>query len=117
LLGTLTEIRDRWEDTITACDCNNKRIGFDIGFANLVVEHYVDEFVVYLRDKETENVIQDIALVREAIEGDEAVECLVWSNCKSGDYTHKFTIANSNSLRQRVQECEESQNVDAVNRP
>ena len=75
-----------------------KTIVLDLGWTSLVVEKYEDdEFSIYLQDKTTSCVTQDIAAVRQARNGDdkptgEAVECLVWADKNSEDYTDKFII-------------------------
>jgi hypothetical protein len=79
------------------------KIIIDIGCANLVVQKYdsdhpVSEIIITLDDKKTGLVIQDIATIRQAL--DEArgkitpdtIECLVWADSCSEDYTNKFTI-------------------------
>ena len=79
------------------------KMSIDIGFAELVVEKAADdspfrEFYIYLRDKESGLIHQDIALVRQAMnentgqEISDAVDCIVWSDCDTEDYTHKFVI-------------------------
>jgi len=72
----------------------------DMGQANLVVEKYeVDdgstEFVIYLQDKKTDCITQDIVTVRQARDCEivpGAVECLVWADDSSENYTHRFVI-------------------------
>ena len=73
-------------------------IVLDLGWTNLVVEKYEDnELSIYLQDKATSCITQDIAIVRQARNSDdepagEAVECFVWDDKNSEDYTNKFTI-------------------------
>ena len=72
-------------------------IVLDLGWTNLVVEKYEDdELNIYLQDKETNCGTQNIAAVRQARNDDEsvesAVECLVWADKGSEDYTDKFII-------------------------
>jgi len=75
-----------------------KSLVIDLGWTNLVVEKYEhDELTIYLQDKATSCVTQDIAAVRQARNGNdeptgEAVECLVWADKDSEDYTNKFVI-------------------------
>jgi hypothetical protein len=69
----------------------------DIGRANLVVEKYdSNEFVVFLQDKDSSCITQDIVTIRQAKEDDEpisgVVECLVWADENTEDYTDKFLI-------------------------
>ena len=77
-----------------------KKLSLNLGFANLVVEIYnsdypVPEIVVSL---ESEDNMQDIAVIRQAInkenEKQEAVECLIYSDKDNEDYTHKFNIGH-----------------------
>ena len=79
------------------------KMHIDTGPVKLVVEMAADdspfrEFYVYLEDKETGLVHQDIALARQAINTNTghiipgAVDCIVWSDPTNEDYTHKFTI-------------------------
>ena len=74
-----------------------EKIVIDIGEVNLVVEKYEGvELCVYLQDKITECVTQDIVTVRQAQCNGEllknAVDCLVWADETDEDYTDKFTI-------------------------
>ena len=75
-----------------------KSFVIDLGWTNLVVEKYEhDELTIYLQDKVTSCITQDIAAVRQARNGNdepagEAVECLVWADKNSEDYTKKFVI-------------------------
>jgi hypothetical protein len=74
-----------------------EKIVIDIGEVNLVVEKYDNaELCVYLEDKKTNCVTQDIVTVRQAIKDDEplhnTVDCLVWADESDENYTHKFTI-------------------------
>ena len=74
----------------------------DLGFANLLVEKVicggVPEVVICLADKVHEEVVQDIVIVRPAIREDNReaiagkVDCFVWSDCGSEDYTDKFVV-------------------------
>jgi len=69
----------------------------DMGEFNLVAEKYEGaEFIIYFQDKKTGCVTQDIATVRPTLDNGEllpnAVECLVWADENSEDYTHKFLI-------------------------
>ena len=75
----------------------------DIGCANLVVQKYksdhpVTEFLIMLENKETEEVIQDIATIRQTFDEDsnavisDSVDCLVWADSIDENYTNKFTI-------------------------
>jgi len=62
----------------------------------IVVERYSydeehTEITVYLRCKSTGVIIQDIALVRKS-ETENSVECLVWGDENSEDYTDRFSI-------------------------
>ena len=77
-----------------------QKIKLDLGFASLVVEVYnsdypVPEMIVCLENKKS---IQDIAIIRQAVNSDGekqvAVECLVYSDMNSDDYTHKFKIGH-----------------------
>ena len=89
-------------------------IKLDLGFTHLVVEvynsnHPVPEIVIGLEHPD-DTQFQDIAVIRQAIDGDKklsAVECLVYTDEFSQDYTHKFNInqykenqsnANNNDL-------------------
>jgi len=73
-------------------------ITLDLGWTNLVVEKYeADELTIYLQDKKTSYITQDISVIRQAkishdkpIEG--VVECLVWADEDNEDYTDKFVI-------------------------
>jgi len=87
----------------TSSDESVDKMHIDLGFANLVVEKYdgdssMHEFVIMLVDKETGLAIQDIALVRQAINANngeiipEAVDCIVWADSGAEDYTDKFFI-------------------------
>lgn len=60
------------------------------------------ELCVYIvDDTDKENVeYQDICLVREDEKEPDRVECLVWGNQDSEDYTDRFSIGKNN-------ECEE----------
>jgi hypothetical protein len=73
---------------------------------NIVVEHldwhdeFPNELSVYICD-ENNVVLQDICLVRQHYEYDKAndytkvydkIDCMVWADCGSEDYTHKFVI-------------------------
>ena len=80
-----------------------EKLSMDIGFANLVAVRFEDphfrEISVQLECKDTGLVLQDIALVRSAVDVDNghapipnAVDCLVWSDNLNEDYTHKFVI-------------------------
>ena len=65
---------------------------------NLVVEKYNGvEFVVFLQNKDNQCVTQDIATIRQAREDEKpmpgVVECLVWTDENTEDYTDKFLIA------------------------
>ena len=78
------------------------KLTMDIGFANLVAvksneSTIFQEFHIYLEDKVSGLVHQDIALVRTAANEDfqqipDTVECLVWGDSENEDYTHKFAI-------------------------
>jgi len=69
-------------------------ISLDLGWANLVVEKYEDdEFSIFLQDKATNCITQDIVAVRQSPSGGEVIECLVWGDEDSEDYTYKFLIA------------------------
>lgn len=73
------------------------KIILDVGFANLVAElgSNIDfpEITVNLEDKKDGFVIQDIALLRPIENSkDRAVECLVWGDEYTEDYTHKLKI-------------------------
>jgi len=75
------------------------KLVLDIGNANLVVQKddgEYDAFVICLEEKETGIVTQDIVIVRLSGEKNEsksaAVECLVYSDHYSEDYTHSFLI-------------------------
>jgi hypothetical protein len=64
---------------------------------NLVAEKYEgNEIIVYLQDKQTNSVTQDIVTVRHAVvngvQTQDTVECLVWSDAENEDYTHRFVI-------------------------
>ena len=58
------------------------------------------EMTVYLYDAENDIIVQDICLVRAHCDfGKDKIEvcknlidCLVWSDAASEDYTHKFVI-------------------------
>lgn len=52
-------------------------------------EHF--EIALFLRDKRTGEIVQDITLVRKSEAGD-AMECIVWGNELDEDYTDKFVI-------------------------
>lgn len=79
------------------------KIIIDIGFANLVVEQ-IDNSAVYpevsamLQDKETGAPIQDIAMVRPAVNEatgamiPDAVDCFVWADANDDGFTDKFVI-------------------------
>jgi hypothetical protein len=61
------------------------------------VEKYDDvELVVFLQDKESKCVTQDIVTVRQAKEGEipipDVIECVVWADENTEDYTDKFLI-------------------------
>jgi hypothetical protein len=69
----------------------------DLDWTNLVVEKYDGvEFVVFLQDKKDRCITQDIAIVRQATEDEKpipgVIECLVWANENTEDYTDKFFI-------------------------
>ena len=80
------------------------RITVDLGFAVLAAELYdkgtsTKEITIFLEEKETKEMLQDIAMVSLASKDAEAlepisgaVECLVWCDKDSEDYTHKFYI-------------------------
>jgi len=80
------------------------KIIVDLEFANLVAESYdngtpLNDIAVYLQDKTTGEVVQDIASVRQSIKNEETnevipktVEFLVWTDKNSEDYTQKFRI-------------------------
>ena len=68
----------------------------DIGFANLIVEKYDSgcpnlEFIICLQDKQSKEIIQDIALIRKSESGNN-IECLVWTDENDESYTHQFFI-------------------------
>jgi len=74
-----------------------EKLVIDMKEFNLVVEKYDEvELVVYMQDKVTDCITQDVVTVRgtscdkEPLSG--AVECLVWADGNNEDYTHKFTI-------------------------
>ena len=74
-----------------------EKLVINMGDFNLVVEKYEGiEFIVYLQDKKTDCITQDIITVRQALNGGEllgnAVECLVWTDDSNEDYTHRFII-------------------------
>ena len=74
-----------------------EKLTIDMGRANLIVEKYEDtEFIVYVQDKKTDCITQDIVTVRQAPNHDaltpDAVECLVWADEDAEDYTHQFII-------------------------
>lgn len=52
-------------------------------------EHF--EIALFLRDRRTGEIVQDITLVRKSEIGD-AMECVVWGNELDEDYTDKFVI-------------------------
>ena len=72
---------------------------------SIVVEHldwhdeFPNEFAVYICNKDGV-VLQDLCLVRQHYENssedsnkvDDRIDCMVWADCKSEDYTHKFVI-------------------------
>ena len=69
----------------------------DIGAANLVAEIYDGrEISIYFQDKRSGCVTQDIVTVSKrppnGSHSGGAVECLVWTDGSSEDYTHSFTI-------------------------
>jgi len=78
------------------------KLTIDIGFANLVAEKSDEstifrEFRIYLEDKVSGLVHQDIALVRTSVDEHfrqipDVVECLVWSDSENEDYKYKFAI-------------------------
>ena len=72
------------------------KMALDIGFAKLIAEIYhsggASEMLIYLCDKETELIIQDIVLVRSVEDIEKSVECLVWSDKYTEDYSHRFVI-------------------------
>ena len=75
-----------------------EKLVMDMGALNLVAEKYEGaEFIVYFQDKKTECITQDIATVRQSLDGNgellpNAVDCLVWADNNDEDYTHSFTI-------------------------
>ena len=77
-----------------------EKLSIDLGYALLTVEKTIgkDEFLVCLENKETGFVDQDIVLIRKAIDETthkavpEAVECIVWADSSTEDYTNKFFI-------------------------
>ena len=74
-----------------------EKLLIDMGDFNLVAEKYEGvEFIIYFQDKKTDCVAQDIVTVRRTLEGGEvlpnAVECIVWTDENSEDYTHKFAV-------------------------
>lgn len=81
----------------------NSKITIELGFANLVAELYnhdskSPEITVYLEDKTTGLILQDIALIRQAIQENstepipDKIDCLVWADKDNEDYTNKFVI-------------------------
>ena len=76
------------------------KLVIDMGEFNLVAEKYEGvEFIIYFQDKKTDCVTQDIVTVRRTLENGEllssAVECIVWADENSEDYTHKFLVNQS----------------------
>ena len=74
-----------------------EKLIIDMDDFNLVVEKCEDvEFIIYFQDKKTDCIIQDIVSVRRTLENGEllinAVECLIWTDDSTEDYTHKFII-------------------------
>jgi len=74
-----------------------EKLIIDMGEFNLVAEKYEGVvFIIYFQDKKTDCVTQDIVTVRRTLEGGEvlpsAVECIVWANENSEDYTHKIIV-------------------------
>ena len=78
-----------------------EKLVIDMGEINLVVQKVVKEYdevelAVYLQDKKTDCITQDIATIRQATSDRDmipsAVECLVWTDDSDDDYTHKFVI-------------------------
>ena len=84
------------------------KIEIPIGNGKIIVAEYLnwhDEFpnelAVYI-SSEDNVVLQDICLVRQhyehdkenhcAVVDDELIDCMVWADCGSEDYTHKFVI-------------------------
>jgi hypothetical protein len=65
------------------------KIIHDIGFAKLVAEIYEGEITICL---ESETISQDIVMVRKNMEHDKTVDCLVWRDEYSEDYTNAFQI-------------------------
>lgn len=63
---------------------------------DLVAETYrsgnEEEIVVYLKEKSTGLIHQDICLVRPSDTTKETLECLVWGDDEQEDYTDKFQI-------------------------
>jgi hypothetical protein len=79
------------------------KLVIDMGDFNLVTEkHEGVEFIIYFQDKKTDCVTQDIATVRRTLEDGEvlpnAVECIVWTDEDSEDYTHKFVVNQSKEV-------------------
>ena len=81
------------------------RMTIDVGFALLTAIVYnndngapVPEISIYLEDKETGMVTQDIALVLQAYNESngevipEMIDCIVWAESDNEDYTNKFQI-------------------------
>jgi len=98
------------EPTPKPCTCNKNtpivvpsKMSIDIGSVNLTVEKYagdhpVQEIVICLEDKATGVILQDIAVVRQAVDASnneatpDTVECLVFADSDTEDYTDKFLI-------------------------
>ena len=74
-----------------------EKLTIDMGDFNLVVEKYDGvEFIIYFQDKKTDCITRDIVTVRRTLENGDLlpnmVECLIWTDNNSEDYTHKFVI-------------------------
>lgn len=84
------------------------KIEIPIGNGKTIVAEYLnwhDEFpnelAVYICNEDNV-VLQDICLVRQHYEHDKAnggtkvddelIDCMVWADCDTEDYTHKFVI-------------------------
>lgn len=57
-----------------------------------------DEMIVYVEDSRTHAVLQDVCVVRAKTDpcrekvNPDLLECLLWSDATTEDYTHRFVI-------------------------
>ena len=79
------------------------KLSIDFGFTILTVEKSAEssplqEIHIYLEDKKTGLIHQDIALVRQSVRENSlekisnSIDCLVWADSENEDYTNKFII-------------------------